>query len=336
LATMRRTGYADIFRYMGNGLALAGLVLSLVLGFRLYLLLGVINETVIAVLLMAVVSGGMLMLLKFMGKGLGLKLAIGTCELCGVEFARDTCPECGRKFGYKCAHPDAPLSGYCVECMTCPICGVGLANAHCLVCGKFVCENCYDESTYRCIECAAKGKGKRIRVRMESKPGKGKSKELEEAVVVVLEPTSFLSYRATELLRKFAKEDVVGESVRVGDEVEALGSRFRVRATQPLSLVKIVHSTYLNIVNPEERKRVLDERKKGSLKCEYCDSVAVDRCRICNAPICDRHRIFCHSCGSYVCPKHFDKKSNRCTRCAGVEENQAPEIAATPPKGRGS
>jgi hypothetical protein len=317
MATMRRTGYADVFRYAGNILALVGFLLSSFIGIRLYMLLGVINDTVIAVMIMAAVSGGLLVLLKFMGKGLGLKLASGKCELCGVEFGRETCPECGRKFGYKCAHPEAPLSGYCVECMTCPICGVNIANAHCLVCGKFICQNCYDEASYTCIECAAQGKAKKVRVRMKSTSTKKTSKELEDAKVIVLEPTSFLSYRATELLRKFAKEDVVGESVRVGDEVEALGSKFKVTATQPLGLVKIVYSTYLNMVNPEERKRVLEERKKGALKCKLCDSVAVDRCRICNEPVCDRHRIFCHSCGFYVCADHFVREKNMCTRCAG-------------------
>jgi len=328
LATMRRTGYADVFRYLGNTLALVGLALSTYIGVSLYMLLGVLNDTVVAVFMMAGVSGGLLALLKFMGKGLGIKLASGKCELCGVEFARETCPECGRRFGYKCAHPQAPLSGYCVDCMTCPICGVGLANAHCVVCGKFVCEDCFDKDTYTCIECAAKGKAKRIRVRMKSTSSRKTSSDLEDAKVVVLEPTTFLSYKASELLRKFAKEDVVGQSVRNGDEVEALGSKFRVSATNPKGLVKIVHSTKLNIVNPDERNRVLEARKKGAVRCKFCDSVATTRCRVCDAPICDRHRIFCNSCGYYVCPDHFIREKNMCTNCAGVSGPVQKEPAA--------
>ncbi len=327
MATMRRTGYADVFRYVGNILALVGFLVSMFIAIRLYMLLGVINDTIIAVFIMAGVSGSLLGLLKFMGKGLGIKLASGKCELCGVEFGRDTCPECGRQFGYNCAHPESPLSGYCVDCMTCPICGQGLANAHCLVCGKFVCENCYDESTYRCIECAAKGKGKKVRVRMKRGSSKKTSSDLEDAKVLVLEPTTFLSYRATELLRTFAKEDIVGESVRVGDEVEALGSTFKITATQPLGLVKVIHSTYVNVVNPDERKRVIEERKQGAEKCKSCDSVAVDHCRICEEPVCDRHRIFCSSCGFYVCKDHYIQEKNMCTRCAG--ETEKPEAAAT-------
>ena len=330
---MRRTGYADVFRYAGNLLALTGFVASLLIGVRLYMLLGVFNDTVTSVFIMTGVSGGLLVLLKFMGKGLGLKLAIGKCEICGVEFARETCPECGRKFGYKCAHPQAPLSNYCGECLTCPICGVGISNAHCLVCGKFVCENCYDEASYTCIECAAKGKARRVRVRMTRTTSTRKtSSELEDAKVVVLEPTTFLSYKASELLRKFAKEDIVGKSVRVGDMVDALGSKFKVSATAPQGMVKVVHSTAVNIVNPEERARVLEQRKKTAVKCKFCDSVAITtRCRICGAPICDRHRMFCSSCGFYVCPDHFVKEKNMCTRCAGVstEAGQAAAVEAT-------
>ncbi len=319
MATMRRTGYADVFRYLGNILALVGFVLSLFMGIRLYMLLGVINDTVIAVFIMSAVSGGLLVLLKFMGKGLGLRLASGKCDICGVEFGRDTCPECGRRFGYKCAHPQSPLSGYCEECMTCPICGKGLANAHCLVCGKFICEECYDEASYTCIECAAQGKAKKVRVRMKTTSTKKTSSELEDAKVVVVEPTEFLSYKASELLRKFAKEDIVGQSVRVGDEVESLGSKFKVSATQPSGLVKIVHSTTVNIVEPDERKRVMEARKKGSLRCKFCDSVAITvRCRVCGEPICDRHKLFCNSCGFYVGPDHYVKEKNMCTKCAGL------------------
>ena len=319
MATMRRTGYADVFQYMGNILALVGTILSLYIGISLYMLLGVFNYTVATVFIMAGVSGGLLGLLKFMGKGLGLRLASGKCELCGVEFGRETCPECGRRFGYKCAHPQSPLAGYCEECLTCPICGVGLGNSHCLVCGKFICENCYDEASYTCIECAAKGKAKKVRVRMTRTTSKKSSSELEDAKVVVIEPTSFLSYRASELLRKFAKEDVVGQSVRNGDEVESLGTKFKVIATAPSGLVKIVHGTLLNVVNPEERTRVLEGRKKGSLRCKFCDSVAITtRCRVCGEPICDRHRMFCNSCGFYVCADHFLMEKSMCTKCAGV------------------
>lgn len=330
MATMRRTGYADVFKYLGNILALVGFVLSTYIGVRLYMLLGVVNDTVIAVLIMAAVSGGLLVLLKFMGKGLGLRLASGKCELCGVEFGRETCPECGRRFGYKCAHPQAQLSGYCEECMTCPICGRGLGNAHCLVCGKFICENCYDEASYTCIECAAQGKAKRVRVRMKTTSTK-KSTDLEDAKVVVIEPSSFISYTASELLRKFAKDEIVGHSVRVGDEVEALDTKWKVSATQPSGLVKIVHATTVNIVHPEERKRVIEQRKKGSLRCKFCDSVAITvNCRVCRAPICDRHRIFCNSCGFYVGPDHFLKEKNMCTKCAGISEPAQEEQVEAP------
>lgn len=328
MATMRRTGYADVFRYAGNLLALVGFVLSLYIGIRLYQLLGVFNETVVAVFIMAAVSGSLLALLRFMGKGLGLRLASGKCELCGVEFGRDTCPECGRRFGYKCAHPQAPLSGYCEECMTCPICGLGLGNSHCLVCGKFICENCYDEASYTCIECAAQGKAKRVRVRMKTTSSKKSSSDLEDAKVTVLQPESFLSYKASELLRKFAKEDIVGHSVRVGDEVEALGAKFKVTATQPGGLVKIVHSTTVNVVEADERKRVLEQRKKGAVRCKFCDSVAITvRCRVCREPICDRHRVFCNSCGFYVGPDHFVKEKNMCTSCAGISATAQRESA---------
>jgi hypothetical protein len=333
MATMRRTGYADVFRYLGNTLAIVGFVMSLFIGIRLYMLIGVFNDTVVAVFIMASVSGGLLVLLKFMGKGLGLRLASGKCELCGVEFGRDTCPECGRRFGYKCAHPNAQLSGYCEDCMTCPICGINLGNAHCLVCGKFVCENCHDEASATCIECASEGKGKRVRVRMtRTTTTKRSSTELEDAKVVVLEPTTFLSYKAAELLRKFAKDDIVGNSIRNGDEVKTLGTTFKVSATAPSGLVKIVHATALNIVHPQERGRVIEQRKRGSLKCKYCDSVAISvKCRVCREPICDRHRIFCSSCGFYVGPDHFLKEKNRCTRCAGISEKvqQAPAAEAT-------
>jgi len=319
LATMRRTGYADVFRYMGNTLALVGFVLSFSIAWRLYVLLGVFNDTVVAVFIMSAVSGGLFALLHFMGKGLGLRLASGKCEICGVEFGRETCPECGRRFGYKCAHPNAPLAGYCEECLTCPICGVGLGNAHCLVCGKFICENCYDEASYTCIECASRGKTKKIRVRMTSTTSKKTSSDLEDAKVVVLEPQTFISYKASELLRKFAKEDIIGQSVRNGDVLNSLGVKFKVAATAPSGLVKIVHSTSLNLVNPQERTRVLEQRKKGALRCKFCDSVAITtRCRVCREAICDRHRTFCNSCGFYVCPDHFLKERNICTKCAGV------------------
>ncbi len=329
MATMRRTGYADVFRYIGNSLALVGFVLSVYIGIRLYFLLGVFNDTVVAVFIMAAVSGGLLALLKFMGKGLGLRLASGKCDICGVEFGRETCPECGRRFGYKCAHPKAPLAGFCEECLTCPICGVGLGNAHCLVCGKFICQDCYDEASYTCIECAAKGKAKKVRVRMTSSSTRKTSSDLEDAKVLVLEPQSFLSYKASELLRKFAKEDIVGHSVRVGDEVESLGGRFRVAATAPSGLVKIVHSTMLNVINPGERARVLEQRKKGALRCKFCDSVAITiRCRVCREAICDRHRVFCNSCGFYVCPDHYLKDRSMCTKCAGHEEPAQQPAAA--------
>jgi hypothetical protein len=163
---------------------------------------------------------------------------------------------------------------------------------------------------------------------MKTTSTKKSSSDLEDAKVAVLQPESFLSYKASELLRKFAKEDIVGHSVRVGDEVEALGAKFKVTATQPAGLVKIVHSTTVNVVEADERKRVLEQRKKGAVRCKFCDSVAITvRCRVCREPICDRHRVFCNSCGFYVGPDHFVKEKNMCTSCAGISATAQRESA---------
>ncbi|MBU7004816.1 MAG: hypothetical protein HXS50_04565, partial [Theionarchaea archaeon] len=77
--------------------------------------------------------------------------------------------------------------------------------------------------------------------------------------------------------------------------------------------------------------RVIEQRKKGSLRCKFCDSVAITvRCRVCREPICDRHRMFCNSCGFYVGPDHFLKERNMCTKCAGISEPAKEEQVEAP------